>query len=251
MQLLRIIQWCAVSNTRAALEEEAGELSRYRADVVAALTPLSVGALCGAVAGVLVFLVPVAVVGGSMLLLNLTFNFGIVPLRLMVRLFQLRIPRAAVSPADSVLITPIARPTQVAPLPAEGPLPGEGDPVGVVLVLLFWPLVLLGIGAVAAWLYRVRRRRRLEELRGAPVEVAVFPEIALFYGLTATAGLAIGVGSFVALGANAIFAWAGYLIWRWLFDRFVWRAAPATVKEEAMGLVAKERGYRRRVREEG
>jgi len=239
------------ANTRAALAEEAGELRRYRADVVAALTPFSIGAVCGALAGALVFLVPVAVVWGCMLLLNLTFNFGIVPARLIVGLAQMAVRRGAASPTAASVSTPTARPTEVTPLPVEGPLPGEGDPVGLLMVLLFWPVVLLGVGSVEAWVYRARRRRKLEELKVTPLEVSVFPEVVVFYGSTAVAGLVIGVGSFAALGANVIFAWAGYLIWRWLFDRFVWRVAPVTVREVALELVERERGYRRRVREEG
>src|SRR6266542_1529146 len=216
MRLLRIIQWCVLSNTRTAFGEEATELGRYRADLTAALAPYPLGALCGALAGVVVFFVPIAVVGGSMLLLNLTFNFGIVPLRLLVRLFNLKLARTAPAGAVAGQLPPTPRPTEVAPLAPEGPLPGDGDPIGAMLLVLFWPIALLAIGALVAWLYQLRRRRALPALRGAPVDVSILPEVALFYALTAAAGLLVGVGSFVALGANVVFAWAGYLSWRWL-----------------------------------
>ena len=186
-----------------------------------------------------------------MLLLNFTFNFGIVPLRLLVRLFNLRFARTA--PGSGAVATSVAtpRPTEIAALPPEGPFPGEGDPVGAMLLVLFWPIALLAIGALVAWLYQHRRRRALAALRRGPIDVQIWPEVALFYGLTAAAGLAVGVGSFVALGANVIFAWAGYLIWRWLFDRLAWRTAPAGVRQEAQGLAERERHFRKRVRESG
>ncbi|HEU5314629.1 MAG TPA: hypothetical protein VFX49_00845 [Chloroflexota bacterium] len=250
--MLRSIQWCAISNTRTAVQEERAELSRYRADLTAALAPPQVGLLCGALAGFLVFFVPVVIVAGSMLLISITFNFGIVPLQLLVRVFQIRVPRGA--PVAPATVQPTARPTELPPLPPqgiEGTDAGDGVGLAAVALVLFWPVAMLGIGALVAALYRLRRRRQLDALRRAPLDLSVFPEVALFYVLTAGAGVLVGVGTFVALGANVIFAWAGFLIWRWLYDRAVWRAAPEAVRAEAAALLDRERDYRKRARESG
>jgi hypothetical protein len=250
--LLRSIQWCAISNTRVALQEERGELSRYRADLAAGLAPLGGAVPCGALAGFAVFFVPILVVGGSMLLLNLTFNIGIIPLQLVVRAFQIRVPRGAAIPGPTVEPTP--RPTEVAPLPPqgiEGTDAADGSAVTAAALVIFWPLAMLAIGALVAALYRARRRRALDALGRSPLELPIWPEVLLFYALTAGAGLLVGIGSFVALGANLVFAWAGFLIWRWLFDRALWRVAPAGVRAEALAFVEREREYRKRAREQG
>jgi hypothetical protein len=237
------------------LQEEAKELSRYRADLVAALAPLQLGAAVGAFAGFLVFFVPIVIVGGSMLLLSVTFNFGIVPLQLIVRLFQIRMPRGAPIAGVST-VTPTARPTEIAPLPPQG-IEGidvtddAGAGLTALALVLVWPLAMLFIGAGLAWLYRLQRQRRIEALRRSPLEFSIWPEVGLFYALTASVGILVGVGTFVALGANVIFAWAGFLIWRWIFDRTVWRFAPVTVKQGALDLIRREREYRRKARETG
>lgn len=254
--LLRIIQWCVLSNTRAALAEEAGELSRYRADLTAALVPAGLAAAAGAVCGFLVFFVPVGIVGGSMLLISLTFNFGILPFQWIVRTFGIRVPRGEPVSGPAIAQTavpalPTARPTEIAALPPEGVMPDETGGLVAVALVLFWPLAMLAVGGMLAFLYRLRRRRALDELRRSPVELAILPEVGLFYALTAAGGLLVGVGSFVALGANAAFAWAGFLIWRWLFDRLTWRLAPAAVRSAADAVVEREREYRRKAREAG
>ena len=257
--LLRIIQWCVLSNTRAALTEEAGELARYRADVLAALIPARLAAAAGAVCGFLVFFVPVGIVGGSMLLISLTFNFGILPFQWIVRTFGLRVPRGQPVTGPNLAQTavpaiPAARATEIPPLPPEGlegAMGNESAGLVAAALVLFWPLAMFGVGALAAAVYRWRRQRSLEELRRSPVDLAILPEVALFYALTAAAGMAVGVGTFVALGANLAFAWAGYLIWRWLFDRIAWRFAPHAVRQEAQLAVERERDYRRRAREAG
>ena len=256
MLLLRIIQWCVLSNTGAALAEEAGELARYRADLMAALAPSGLSAAVGAVCGFLVFFVPVGVVGGSMLLISLTFNFGILPFQWIVRTFGIRVPRGEpVSGPNfsqtAVPALPTARPTEIPALPAEGVMADEGGGLVAVALVLFWPLALLAVGALLALLHRLRRRRALEALRRSPIELAILPEVALFYALTAAGGVLVGVGTFVALGANLAFAWAGYLIWRWLFDRAIWQLAPAGVKSEALATIEREREYRKRAREAG
>lgn len=250
--MLRSIQWCAISNTRAALQEERSELDRYRADLLAALTPKRVSLPYGAIAGFLVFFVPVLVVGACMLLISVTFNFGIVPFQLIVRLFQIRVPRGA--PLGVATVQPTARPTEIAPLPpqgVEGVEPGAGAGLSAAALVLFWPLAMLAVGALVAALYRYRRRRALPALERSPLDLSILPETLLFYALTAGGGLMVGVGSFVALGANVIFAWAGFLIWRWLFDGALRRAAPPAAREMALRLVEHEREYRKTARERG
>ena len=248
-----------MSNTRAALAEEAGELTRYRADVVAALLPGRLTAAAGAICGFLIFFVPVGIVGGSMLLISLTFNFGILPLQWVVRTLGVRIPRGERITGPNLAQTavpalPTARATEIAPLPPEGVEGTMGSESGDLLaaaLVLFWPFAMLAVGALVAAAYRWRRQRALERLRRSPIELAILPEVALFYALTAAAGMLVGVGTFVALGANVAFAWAGYLLWRWLFDRLAWRFAPQGVRQEARQAVERERDYRRRAREAG
>ncbi|MGI8424935.1 MAG: hypothetical protein ACR2NO_12630 [Chloroflexota bacterium] len=240
-------------SARATQAEEAGELSRYRADMVAALTPTAVAVGAGAVSGFLVFFVPVAFVAGSMLLLSFTFNVGILPLQFLVRALGIRVPRGAPASGSMVAPTaaPVARPTEIPALPIEGPLPDDGAGLVALGLVLAWPLAMLAVGAVASALYRLRRRRAVDALRRSPAELAILPEVIVFYALTAGVGLLVGVGSFVALGANVAFAWAGYLIWRWLFDRLAWHFSPAAVRIEAQDALERERDYRRRAREAG
>ena len=257
--MLRIIQWCALSNARAAVAEEAGELARYRADVLAALVPGWLASWVGALSGFLVFFVPVGIVGGSMLLISLTFNFGILPFQWIVRTLGIRVPRGQPISGPNLTQTvvpalPTTQATPIPPLPPEGVEGTMGSETGGLVALalvLFWPLAMLGVGALIAAAYRLRRRRTLDALRRSPVELAIWPEVALFYALTAAAGMLVGVGTFVALGANVAFAWAGYLIWRWLFDRIAWRFATVPVREAALAVVQREREYRRRARETG
>jgi hypothetical protein len=252
-----------LSNTRAAVTEEAGELARYRADLLAASLPVRVAALAGAIGGFVVFFVPIGVVGGSMLAINLTFNIGILPLQWLVRTLGIRItrsqsavegPNIATTAVARLPAVPTAEATQIPPLPPEGVegAIGSGSTTLLAAVLvLFWPLAMLAVGALVASLYRWRRQRVLPALLRSPIELAVWPEVLLFYVLTAGAALLVGVGTFVALGANVAFAWAGYLIWRWLFDRVAWRLAPAAAQQEALTALAREREYRKRARESG
>jgi len=240
---------------REEREEESKELGRYRADLIAALLPGRTATACGAVAGFLVFLVPIVVVGGSMLLISVTFNFGVLPLVWLGRLLGLPVPPGAPgsgTPGEAVATpVPTARPTEIPPLPVEGQLPVAGSEWLPVLLVLFWPVALLAVGAALAWLYRWRRRARLDQLERAPLDLSILPEAALFYVLTAVGGALVGVGTFVAFGVNLVFAWAGALMWRWLFDRFAWRVAPQRVREEALRQVARERETRKRAREAG
>jgi hypothetical protein len=241
--------------------EERRELARYRADLVAARLTLGRSLLLGALAGFVVFFVPVAVVGGSMLLISFTSVIGVLPFQWFFRLTGWRLaapsPAAGGAAAASAAATAaaargqgaVARATEIPPLPPEGPAAGGSEWLAVGLVL-FWPLAMLVIGAAVAALYRGRRLRARDALSRAPVELAIVPEVALFYALTAGSGLLVGVGSFVAIAANAVFAWAGFLVWRWLFDHFAWLAAPAALRDQARAVVDRERHYRRRMREQ-
>ena len=246
-----------MSAERAATEEQARELRRYHADHIAARLPATQSALAGAVAGVLVFFVPVLIVAGSMLIISFTFSVGVLPLQWLVRVLGLSVSRGERTASNDLAAETARRavpprPTEAPLAPVEGPLPDETAAQWVAVALvLFWPLAMLGVGALVAQLYRLRRRRKLDELVRSPLELNIFPEVLLFYLLTAGGGLLVGVGSFVALGANVIFAWAGFLIWRWLFDRFALRLAPPSVRAEADAAVQREKDYRRRLRESG
>ena len=252
-----------MSNTRAALAEEVGELRRYRADVLVAALPARLAALAGAICGFIVFFVPIGFVGGSMLLISLTFNFGILPFQWIVRTFGLRIERGTPTVAGpNIQSTAVARlpavptpeATQIAPLPpegVEGTMGGDQGDLTAAALVLFWPIAMLAVGAVVAAVYRWRRQRASEALRRSPIDFAIWPEVLLFYGLTAGAALLVRVGTFVALGANVAFAWAGFLIWRWLFDRLAWRLAPPDARQTAIVAVEREREYRKRARESG
>jgi hypothetical protein len=254
--LLRILQWWALSSYRVVLAEEAGELSRYRADVTAAHLPIGIAAVAGALCGFLTFFVPVGVVAGCMLLISVTFNFGILPFQWLVRTFGIRVPRGEPVTGPNIAQTavpalPTARATEIPALPPEGVMPDESAALTAVALVLFWPLAMLAVGALIAAVYRFRRRRAIDALMRSPIELAILPEVAVFYALTAGGGMLVGVGTFVAFGANLAFAWAGFLIWRWLFDRLAWRLAPAAVRAEAQETVERERDYRKRAREAG
>ena len=245
-----------MSNYGAVLAEEAGELSRYRADVTAARLPLGIAAVAGAACGFVTFFVPVGVVAGCMLLISVTFNFGILPFQWLVKTFGIRVPRGEPVSGPNIAQTavpalPTARATEIPALPPEGVMPDESGALTAAVLVLFWPLAMLAVGAMLAAVYRFRRRRVLDALARSPIELAILPEVAVFYALTAAGGMLVGVGTFVAFGANLAFAWAGFLIWRWLFDRFAWRLAPAAVRGEAQAAVERERDYRRRARETG
>ena len=97
-------------------------------------------------------------------------------------------------------------------------------------LVVFWPLAMVGVGLVVAAVYRTRRARQGRGLGRHPVDVSILPEVLLFYALTAGAALLVRLDSFVALGANAIFAWAGYVIWRWLYDRLLPRLVPEPLR---------------------
>ena len=97
-------------------------------------------------------------------------------------------------------------------------------------LVVFWPLVMIVVGLLVARVYRARRARQGEALERHPVDVSILPEVLLFYALTAGAALLVRLDSFVALGANAIFAWAGYVIWRWLYDRLLPRLVPDALR---------------------
>ncbi|HEV2126900.1 MAG TPA: hypothetical protein VGW38_29470 [Chloroflexota bacterium] len=242
----------AVSRERVrGREEQQAELSRYRADMIAARLPIGRSLFYGAISGLIVFVVPVVVVLGSMLVVSVTYNFGAWPLQQVARLLRSFRPSDAAAPLNPSV--PAARPTSVlvAP-PIEGAMDaGTVVDWGAVTLVLFWPVIMLLIGAVTAAVYRARRRQRLADLEKTPLEISILPEVVLFYALTAGAGLLVGVGSFVAVGANVIFAWAAFLIWRWLFDLFAWHAAPAHVRTAASASVEREQAYQRRLREEG
>ena len=232
--------------SREARDELRRDLSRYRADYLAARAPLPATLAAGALAGIGVYLVPLAAVLASFLLLRLSYLVVAPPVQLAMRLFgwgAYRVGRVVPAPGSS-------------PAPVEGGgLEARLDPggtswVAAVLLIIFWPCAMAAIGALASALYRARRARRFDDLVRSPVEFPIAPEWLLFYVLTAAAGLFAGIGTLVALGTNLIFAWAGYLIWRWLCDRILSHLAPAAATE-ALAAAERERVYRRRLRESG
>jgi hypothetical protein len=232
-------------------EDQKSELRQFRADGVAARLSLSRSLFCGALAGLAVFFVPVVVVLGSMLLVSVTYNFGVWPLEVALRLVGWT--RSGTAPDVSVGRTeqPTPAAVLVAP-PVEGIL-GAPSVVdwGSIALVMFWPVAMPAIGATMAAVHRARRRRMLTELERAPLEFPILPEVVLFYALTGGAGLLVGIGSFVAVGANVIFAWSGYLIWRWLYGVLAWKVAPVATRAAASAAVEHERDYRKRQREAG
>jgi hypothetical protein len=243
-----------VKDARVARDEraeQATELARYRADLLALKVPTPLALIAGAISGLAVFFVPILVVGGSMLLLNLTFNVGIVPLQWLVQLLHLKLASSNPNTAAGARSLPAARATEVPALPIEGTMDSGGSNVVAVALVLFWPVAMFAIGAVIAIVYRARRRRLETALERSPLDISIFPEVVLFYALTAGAGLLVGVGSFVALGVNVIFAWAGFLIWRWLQTLITWRFTSPAVRRRVTEVVDREKAYRKQLRETG
>jgi hypothetical protein len=244
---------------RAERDEAARELRRYRADLLAAHMPGGPAAVCGALAGFLVFFVPVVVVGASILFLSFFMAVGILPFRwLVVTFFRRGDPAAGGAPGAAAGTPgagpggPTPRPTEIPPLPVEGMLEAsDGTPWGAIALVVFWPILLFATGALMGVIYHRRRARRLDDLRRSPLDFPPFPEALVFYVITAGAGLLVGLDYFVALVANAAFAWIGYLIWRWLFDLFARRLAPAGARQAALASAEREETYRHRLREEG
>jgi hypothetical protein len=231
--------------------EERRELARYRADYLAASAPLGRTLLAGAAAGFGVYLVPLGVVLGSFLLLRLFDALLAPPARWLFRTLRLGAFRPGQAPPTPLPATaaPVALPT---PPAIEPVLDGGGEAwIGAAVLVLFWPVIMLAIGAVVAFVYRARRAQRWPELSHTPLEVPILWEVVLFYALTTVAALVAGIGSFVAVGLNVVFAWAGYLVWRWLYDRLLDRLVPAALRHDADEAVRREQRYRRRHREAG
>ncbi len=250
----------------AAAEASAarGELARYGADYLASRAPLGASLLAGAGAALGVYAVPILVVAASFLLPNLAYAVVAPVSRLVVRAAP-RSP-AAGGPA------PAADPHGARPHPGPGRphrggggdarrgAPGRAGGVGrigpggewwAVALVVFWPLAMVGVGLVVGAVYRARRARQGQALGRHPVDVSILPEVLLFYALTAGAALLVRLDSFVALGANAIFAWAGFVIWRWLYDRLLPRLVPESLRLAVAQRVAAEGDFRRRQREAG
>lgn len=240
-----------LNEARGLREAQRQELSRYRADYLAARAPLPVSLVSGAVAGLAVYFVPLGIVFGSFLLLRLVDAVAVPPAALIVRLFR----RGAAQPGRAVPpdggLPALGAPDTAARAPGVEALiddPGQSWLVAAAMVLL-WPLAMMAIGALVAWVYRARRTRRAEALKQTPLDLSILVEVAFFYALTAAAGLLAGVGSFVALAANVVFSWAGYLIWRRLHDVLLHRLAPRSVRVEAARRIDDEATYRRMLRE--
>lgn len=221
-------------------------------DYLAARAPLGISLASGAIAALGVYAVPIVVVMGSFLLLRLAY-LAVVPVSaLVVGLFRWTGNINGRAPAAPAVV-----PTPAAPLPAPTtgmePMmdPADRGEWWAVALVVFWPLVMVGIGMVAAAVYRARRARRLDDLSRHPVDFSILVEVLLFYGLTSGAALLVGLDSFVALGANAAFSWAGYVIWRWLHDRVLPRLASAELRAAATARAAAELALRRHLRESG
>jgi hypothetical protein len=240
-----------------AARAERGEMARYAADYLAARAPLPPGLLAGAVAALGVYAFPILFIAVSFALPRLVYAVVLPVSELLVRLFRPGATGRPVAPPPSPVPTPtleLAAPTPgvegtLGAGPGAGPDPGAG--LWPVLLVAFWPVALLGIGLTVALVYRWRRARHRDELERHPVDIGILPEVLLFYLLTAGAALLVRLDSFVALGANAVFAWAGYLIWRWLYDRLLPRFVPAALRADAAARVAAERDLQRRLRESG
>jgi hypothetical protein len=232
-----------------AARAERGEMARYAADYLAARAPVVPGLIAGAVAALGVYAFPILVVAASFLLPRLAYAAVLPVSVLLVRL--LRPGATGQPPATPPLPTPTTE--LAAPTPGvEGTIgAAPGTDLWPVLLVAFWPLALLAIGLIVSQVYRWRRARRRDELERHPVDVAILPEVLLFYLLTAGAALLVRLDSFVALGANAVFAWLGYLIWRWIYDRLLPRLVPAALRADVAARVAAERDLRRRLRAAG
>ncbi|HEX2035877.1 MAG TPA: hypothetical protein VHS99_16990 [Chloroflexota bacterium] len=226
------------------------ELARYRADYLAARAPLAQSVIAGGLAALGVYAFPFLIITGSGLVVRLIDLLLVAPLGAIFRLFRLgvyREGRVPEIPAGVPTPTPTAPPLSAAERPLEGQT--AGDPLLAAALVLFWPLVMLLIGAVAAAVYRWRRARRLAELERHPLEFNILPEVVLFYLLTTAAGLLVGVDRFLAVAANVAFSWAGYVIWRWLYDFLLGRLAPAPMRAQAAARAAAEADYRHRQQE--
>jgi len=236
-----------------AARAERGEMARYAADYLAARAPLRPGLLAGAIAALGVYAFPILLIAVSFALPRLIYA---VVLPVSALLFRLLRPGAGGPP-----VAPAPAPAPTATLDLAAPTPGVEGTMGAdaaagaglwpVLLVAFWPLALLAIGVLVALVYRWRRARHRDELERHPVDIGILPEVLLFYLLTAAAALLVRLDSFVALGANAVFAWAGYLLWRWLYDRLLPRFVPAALRADAAARVAAERDLQRRLREAG
>jgi len=233
-------------------QSQRGELARYAADYRAAGAPLRVTLLCGVLAALGVYAFPVLVLDVCVALLRAAY-LAVVPLSAaVVHLFR---PGAGGGAGGGAAALPTASPALAVatPLPGvEGTLdagPGGPGPEWLpVARVLFWPLAMAAIGAVVALVYRARRARRRADLERHPVDFNVLGEVVLFYVLTSAAGLAVGIDRFLAVGANAVFAWLGYVIWRWLYDRLLGWLAPAGLRASAAARAAAEAELRRRLR---
>ncbi len=232
-------------------EDQRRELGRYHADYLAGMAPLGASLLAGGLAGLVVYIVPLAVVLGSFLILRVAaIGLAIPSFAVIVAVRMVRGPRpvATTEPSGAGGVADAPVPTGV-----ETALDGGGgnEWVAAAGLVIFWPTALLAIGAALAALYRWQRTRRLDELERTPLDFRIWPGVLLFYLLTAGAGLLVGIGTFVAVGANVIFAWAGFLIWRWLYDRLLPRFTPAAQRDAAATAVQREAAYRKQLREAG
>ena len=250
----------------AAAEASAarGELARYGADYLASRAPLGASLLAGAGAALGVYAVPILVVAASFLLPNLAYAVVAPVSRLVVRVLRPGSqgqPRAA-DPHGARPHPGPGRPHRGGGGDARRGAPGRaGRAAGAsgavagewwaVALVVFWPLAMVAVGLVVGAVYRARRARQGQALARHPVDVSILPEVLLFYALTAGAALLVRLDSFVALGANAIFAWAGFVIWRWLYDRLLPRLVPDTLRLAVAQRVAAEGDFRRRQREAG
>ena len=240
----------AVAPMEDVREEQRRELSRYRADYLAATAPLAPSLLAGALAGLVVYCVPLAVVLGSFVVLRVAaIALAIPSFAAIVAVRAIRGPRPAATvepPSGGVADTSI-------PTGVETALEGGGGSewIAAAGLVFFWPVALLAIGAVLAALHRWQRARRLDELKRTPLDFPIWPGVLLFYALTAASGLLVGIGTFVAVGANVIFAWAGFLIWRRLYDGLLPRFTAPALRETAAAAARREVAYQKRLRETG
>jgi hypothetical protein len=227
-------------------------MARYAADYLAARAPLIPGLMAGAAAALGVYAFPILFVAASFLLPRLVYAVVLPVSVVLVRFLR---PGTAGQPPPPPPAVPTPTVELAIPTPgvegALGDAPGAGGDLWPVLLVAFWPLALLAIGLVVALVYRYRRARRLEELERHPVDIGILPEVVLFYVLSALAALLVRLDSFVALGANAVFSWLGYLIWRWLYDRLLPRLVPAALRADVAARVGAERDLQRRLRESG
>jgi len=235
-----------------AARAERGEMARYAADYLAARAPLPPGLLAGAIAALGVYAFPILFLAVSFALPRLVYAVVLPLSALLVRIFRPGANGQPVAPPPPTPTPDLAVPTPgVEGALGAGPAAGAGAGLWAVLLVAFWPVALLAIGLVLSLVYRWRRARHRDELERHPVDIGIVPEVLLFYLLTAGAALLVRLDSFVALGANAIFSWAGYLIWRWLYDRLLPRLVPAALRADVAARVAAERDLQRRLRESG